>query len=151
MEFTGPGWKNELYKPNNMWMDIQESSLTDSVYEAMFDFGPAPIGMMLISTEGNMVARKVHSKNMDTMDAAEPAEWGDQRSAFLQGFMFAMKRERLSDKEEAVFAAYRSPSGRDRDRENPADPTPTKYYAKIRGSHRVPEWEDDLTTCTMMR
>ncbi|ROW10903.1 hypothetical protein VPNG_05361 [Cytospora leucostoma] len=118
--------------------------VTDNVYEAMFDFGPALKGMMLISTVENIEARKVHSKIMDTMDAAELEEWEDQRGAFLLGYKFAMKRKRPSGKEEAAFAAYRSPRDRNRDQENPADPPPTKYYAKIRGSHRVPEWGDDF-------
>lgn len=141
MEITGTGWKDELYRPDNMWMDIRESWMTEGVYEAMFDFGPALKGMMLISTDKG--ALTVHSRIMDTMDFAEPEEEEDSRVAFLQGFLYAMKRLKKSDEHEAAFAAHKSPSYRTR--ATPPDPPPTRYTALLRGSHRVPEWAGDMS------
>lgn len=140
MEITGTGWKDELYTPDNMWMDIRASWMTENVYEAMFDFGPALKGMMLISTDKGTLT--VHSRIMDTMDFAEPEEEEDSRFAFLQGFLYAMKRLKKSDEHEAAFAAHRSPSYRTR--ENRPNPLPTRYTVLLRGSHRVPEWADDF-------
>jgi hypothetical protein len=140
MEITGTGWKDELYRPDNMWMDIRESWMTENVYEAMFDFGPALKGMMLMSTDKG--ALTVHTRIMDTMDLAEPEEEEDSRVAFLQGFLYAMKRLKKSDEHEAAFAAHKSPSHRTL--ANPPDPPPTTYTALLRGSHRVPEWEGDM-------
>lgn len=139
MEITGPGWKDELYRPDNMWIDIMQSRITDDVFEAMFDFGPALKGMMLISTDAGAIA--VHSRIMDTMDFAEPEEEEYPRSAFLQGLMYAMKRRRGSDAHEAAFAAHKSPYWSLGD--NRPRPPPTKYTAIIRGSHRVSEWAGD--------
>ncbi|ROV93298.1 hypothetical protein VSDG_06845 [Cytospora chrysosperma] len=110
MEITGTGWKDELYRPDNMWMDIRESWMTEGVYEAMFDFGPALKGMMLISTDKGRANE----------------EEDDSRVAFLQGFLYAIKRLKKSDEHEAAFAAH-------------------KYTALLRGSHRVPEWAGDMS------
>lgn len=136
VEITGSGWKDEFYKPGRLWLDIQRPCTTQDVYDATFDFGPALKGKMLISA--NRDALVVHSRIMDTVDLADPEEFEDKREAFLQGFLYAMKRSRGTDEDEAKLAKHKTFSlGTPK-----PDVLPTRYDVSCRGTHRVPEWED---------
>lgn len=140
MEFTGTGWKDEFYKPGKMWLDIRQSLTTEGVYEASFHLGPALKGMMLISADRD--ALEIHSRIMDTVDVGAPdhEDEASTRDAFLQGFMYAMKRRRMSPEHEAKFAAHKEPHFQ----AFPSQPE-KRYQVLVRGSHRVPEWEGDFT------
>ncbi|KAH9891375.1 hypothetical protein F4778DRAFT_795507 [Xylariomycetidae sp. FL2044] len=150
MEFTGTGWKDDLYKPNNMWIDIRPSHITEGIYEAMFDFGPVLKGMMILSADKEMLL--VHSRIMDTVgyvhedvnpyhDEEEPQR--GTREAFLDGFMYAMKRKPSIAEHEEAFARHNRPRLY-RSRRGTEEEIPKKYAMIVRGSHRVPEWAGDM-------
>lgn len=142
MEIEGTGWNDSVYKPGRMWLDIHQSQLTEGVYEGSFDFGPALKGMMLISADRD--ALEVHSKIMDTMDMYGPKPTDNDltaREAWLDGYLCAMKRVPQTPEHEARFAAHKQPNWMARGRRR--EGTPTRYFILLRGSHRVPEWEED--------
>lgn len=106
-------------------MDISERCLTDGVYEASFDFGPALKGMMLIPHDTD--ALEVYSKLMDTIDkhGPDPEYRADMTTgeAWLQDFMCAMKRLSQAPKNEARYNPHKLSQERRRARETTRTPT----------------------------
>lgn len=117
MEFNGIGWKDDVYKPGRMWMDVRESPMTENIYEACFDFGPALRGVMLIPA--NYEALQEHSRIVDTVNAAIPEGHDDYRQVFLEALLSANNERRLESGQEAKSSAHQESSG-------PRDPTPAE-------------------------